>query len=153
MTDKYGQNVEVGDLIRVRHKGKVITMTIRQIMPYGQTEWFAWADDGKPEITNQARNGMKVRLKLTPEGFRRYDPSGPKPMEQVRTTYRVPVKRGQPVEVHPDDGSASWRGKVSSAVPNGLRVDGKGPFHPVRELVFLSDDGNVLIDRRPKENP
>jgi len=80
-------------------------------------------------------------------------------MEWVREHYRVPAKRGRLVEVYyrpagwgrlPQGDPRRWRlakrGRITSASCY-IHVDGV-PFHPTAGVVYLDDDGSVLMDTR-----
>jgi len=70
-------------------------------------------------------------------------------MQWVRDRYGVPAKRGRLVEIYYRVGS-SWRlaarGRIGSA-SNYIHVDGVG-FHPTSGVVYLDDDGSILMDTR-----
>ena len=71
-------------------------------------------------------------------------------MEYIRKHYSVPAKRGRRVEVYYRDCDDRWRlaarGRISSA-SNFIHVDGT-PYHPTHGVVYLDDDGGVLLDTR-----
>lgn len=83
-------------------------------------------------------------------------------MKYVRDRYAVPAKRGRRVQYYDKDGvcEGSWRlrytGRIMSArqgylwirVPTIGRI---GPFHPTCGLVYLDDDGRVLLDTRESQ--
>jgi len=80
-------------------------------------------------------------------------------MAWVRENYGVPAKRGMRVRVYfrpagygrlsPND-PGRWvlacEGKITSA-SHYLHVDGL-PFHPTDGVVYLGEDGDVLLDTR-----
>ena len=78
-------------------------------------------------------------------------------MQYIRDTYGVPAKRGMLVEAYyrrqpwgdavPVDGwTLVKRGKITRAT-HYIFVDGV-PFHPTGNIVYYSDDGEVLMDTR-----
>lgn len=73
-------------------------------------------------------------------------------MQYVRDTYGVPAKRGRRVDVYFQRGNPPvWTlaasGRITSA-SHHLHVDGAGPYHPTYGLVYLDDNGGVLLDTR-----
>jgi len=147
MRDKNGKNLEVGHHVKFRRRGKWIRGTVRTIIAVGEEDWFAWVDDGKPEIANPAKNGMRIRAKVDPQSIQRVPP--PKPVTGIallRKTYKVPAKRGMAVEI---DGK---RYKVTSSDGQHLVVDGKHRFHPTADVVYFDKYDNVLLDTRKDES-
>lgn len=75
-------------------------------------------------------------------------------MKYVRDRYGVPAKRGRKVEIYYRRGGR-WqiaaRGVITSASDYiHVRCGSSGgiPFHPARGVVYLNDDGSVLLDTR-----
>ena len=68
-------------------------------------------------------------------------------MQYIRDTYGVPAKRGRLVKVYYRGGTVVCaRGRITSA-SHYIHVNGV-PFHPTENVVYLNDDGTVLLDTR-----
>lgn len=75
-------------------------------------------------------------------------------MQYIRDHYGVPAKRGRKVEVYYCYGGR-WRivakGVIASAshlIHVRCGTSGGIPFHPTQGVVYLDDDGSVLLDTR-----
>lgn len=66
-------------------------------------------------------------------------------MAYVRRYYGVPARRGRLVAYQ--DGYNLHLGRITSAPHQYINIGGR-PFHPTYELVYLADDGRVLLDTR-----
>jgi len=73
-------------------------------------------------------------------------------MKYIRDTYGVPAKRGMRIEYH-QPGFDVYVGRITSARGSCLWVDGSMVLHPTYQIVYLADDGTVLLDTRSPRGP
>lgn len=70
-------------------------------------------------------------------------------MQYVRDTYNVPAKRGRLVHIYfkrNNRWELAYSGRIRSA-SHLIHVDGIG-FHPRHGVVYMADDGKILLDTR-----
>lgn len=68
-------------------------------------------------------------------------------LEYIREHYGVPARRNMRFRAYTSDGRLAYEGTIWAGSHYIHAVRGPG-FHPTWNIVYLNDDGSVLMDTR-----